>query len=423
MSMASYMPPHEAVKNDNLQSSFNLNSSNRDRTIASALVTEEYLAKFIRKRPLYRRIPSKPKAPESPFGCFPPEWKKKDCWNGNQSQRVGGSVTGKATFSTMKPPKIAASVRPYDNPVKNKRISQRPFSAKPKQTQTTTSLPDATSRPKSAPPLRLKIKKPITRKVFNKTTEIPKPTLETTDLNDLMTYMKRKGKFEPTPVKAMQASTNSVLNRKKLKTKAKPPAAGAYRRRAIKESLFRKYYDRGDLPIAMEHGAGGNKIKWAVKPENLDYHAYLPMFFDGIREIADPYRFLSIQGCLDLIEACPGKLLPCIPQVILPIKEALESREPDIICPVLKLIQLMLTADVRIGQALVPYYRQLLPVFNLLKNKNHNLGDEIDYNQRRRLCVGELISETLELMELTGGPDAFINIKYMIPTYQSTQIF
>ena len=27
--------------------------------------------------------------------------------------------------------------------------------------------------------------------------------------------------------------------------------------------------------------------------------------------------------------------------------------------------------------------------------------------------------ETLELLEKRGGPDAFINIKYMIPTFES----
>lgn len=27
----------------------------------------------------------------------------------------------------------------------------------------------------------------------------------------------------------------------------------------------------------------------------LDYHHYLPMFFDGIRETQEPYRFLAVQ--------------------------------------------------------------------------------------------------------------------------------
>jgi len=51
--------------------------------------------------------------------------------------------------------------------------------------------------------------------------------------------------------------------------------------------------------------------------------------------------------------------------------------------------------------------------------KNKSTGDKIDYGQRKKINVGELIQETLELFEQTGGEDAFINIKYMIPTYES----
>jgi hypothetical protein len=72
-----------------------------------------------------------------------------------------------------------------------------------------------------------------------------------------------------------------------------------------------------------------------------------------------------------------------------------------------------------IGEALVPYYRQILPVFNLFKNFNKNIGDEIDYSQQNRNVLGDLIEETLEMFEHHGGDDAFINIKYMIPTYES----
>lgn len=52
-------------------------------------------------------------------------------------------------------------------------------------------------------------------------------------------------------------------------------------------------------------------------------------------------------------------------------------------------------------------------------NISVNCGDKIDYTQRRKQNVGDLINETLELLERTGGEDAFINIKYMIPTYES----
>jgi len=48
-----------------------------------------------------------------------------------------------------------------------------------------------------------------------------------------------------------------------------------------------------------------------------------------------------------------------------------------------------------------------------------NLGDKIEYAQRKRENLGDLIKETLEVFERHGGEDAFINIKYMIPTYES----
>jgi hypothetical protein len=47
------------------------------------------------------------------------------------------------------------------------------------------------------------------------------------------------------------------------------------------------------------------------------------------------------------------------------------------------------------------------------------LGDGIYYAQQKRENIGDLIQETLEKFELTGGEDAFINIKYMVPTYES----
>mmetsp|Transcript_16294 Transcript_16294/g.41306 ORF Transcript_16294/g.41306 Transcript_16294/m.41306 type:complete len:80 (+) Transcript_16294:1252-1491(+) len=39
--------------------------------------------------------------------------------------------------------------------------------------------------------------------------------------------------------------------------------------------------------------------------------------------------------------------------------------------------------------------------------------------QRKGENLGDLIHETLQLMERNGGEDAYINIKYMIPTYES----
>lgn len=60
---------------------------------------------------------------------------------------------------------------------------------------------------------------------------------------------------------------------------------GAYSKRNIPLSEFRRYYDRGDLPIKVDHQGSVNRIIWKIAPEQLDYHHYLPIFFDGLRVI------------------------------------------------------------------------------------------------------------------------------------------
>jgi len=198
-----------------------------------------------------------------------------------------------------------------------------------------------------------------------------------------------------------------------------PPKAGAVARRPITQTEFRRFYDRGDLPIQIYHGAVGGKITWKVDIEKLDYHHYLPIFFDGLREKEDPYRFLAVQGVYDMLDKGGSKILPVVPQLIIPIKVALNTRDKEIISTVLKVLQALVLSGEMIGEALVPYYRQILPIFNIFKNNNLNLGDKMDYSQRKRLNLGDLIEETLEIFEIHGGEDAFINIKYMIPVYES----
>jgi hypothetical protein len=214
----------------------------------------------------------------------------------------------------------------------------------------------------------------------------------------------------------------ATLNPKKLNYSTPKQISGAGTKRSITATEFRRFYDRGDLPIKVDHQSSVSKAEWKISPEQLDYHHYLPIFFDGLREKLDPYRFLAIMGTNEMLEAGGTKILPVIPQLIIPIKTALNTRDPDIIQITLKVIQKLVTSAEMIGEAMVPYYRQLLPIFNLYKTKNSNIGDKIEYNQRKKVNLGELVQETLELLEQTGGEDAFINIKYMIPTYESCMI-
>jgi hypothetical protein len=228
------------------------------------------------------------------------------------------------------------------------------------------------------------------------------------------------------PKKSPLKTSPLLASRKKEAVKPKPPPipkAGAFKVRPAPPTEFRRFYERGDLPIAVEHRAGGNKIQWKVEIEKLDYKHYLPIFFDGLRENEEPYKFLSREGVFNMLEKGGAeKILPVIPQLIIPIKSAFNTRDPDIICHLLHVLQRLVVSGEMIGEALVPYYRQILPMFNLFKTKNLNIGDSIDYGQRKGQNIGDLVQETLELFETHGGQDAFINIKYMIPTYESCKI-
>eukprot|EP00913_Durusdinium_trenchii_P017871 g16793.t2 len=116
------------------------------------------------------------------------------------------------------------------------------------------------------------------------------------------------------------------------------------------------------------------------------------------------------------------QILPVVPQLIMPIKTALNTRDAEVINTTLKVLQALVLSGEMIGEALVPYYRQILPIFSIFKQCCPSTFDQIDYAQRKRNNIGELIDETLEIFEIHGGEDAFINIKYMIPTYESCML-
>ncbi|XP_039385557.1 parkin coregulated gene protein isoform X1 [Mauremys reevesii] len=149
-----------------------------------------------------------------------------------------------------------------------------------------------------------------------------------------------------------------------------PPVAGAFKERPTKPTAFRKFYERGDFPIALEHDTRGNKIAWKVEIEKLDYHHYLPLFFDGLCEMTFPYEFFARQGIHDMLEHGGNKILPVIPQLIIPIKNALNLRNRQVICITLKVLQHLVVSADMVGEALVPYYRQILPILNIFKNMN-----------------------------------------------------
>ncbi|XP_010188646.1 PREDICTED: parkin coregulated gene protein, partial [Mesitornis unicolor] len=149
-----------------------------------------------------------------------------------------------------------------------------------------------------------------------------------------------------------------------------PPLAGAFKERPAKPTTFRKFYDRGDLPIAIDHYSRGNRISWKVEIEKLDFDFNLPLFFNGLCEMAFPYEFFARQGIHDMLEHGGDNILPVIPRLIVPIRNALSLRNRQVLCTTLKVLQHLAVSADKVGQALVPYYRQILPVLNIFKNMN-----------------------------------------------------
>ncbi|GMI42213.1 hypothetical protein TrCOL_g4630 [Triparma columacea] len=419
------------------------------QAIAASLVVSDIVKKKYRNeepRPAHL----KPPLAESPFGQFPSSYHMRDTWSGNLTCRyrdrtpdrvrraakdpvsylnrnVPKRMTKSVSADVLRTTKSMADLMNTTAGEKKEGFAKKFEESEEKEIPVhlrsnfningSSIIHEAPPRPLTAAERRTVRKKEAHR------------TEKTQELRHVGRYMKKAGKFW-IPTSKLTNEDGSASKRpltappiravRAAKLRApKVPRAGAYKKRTIEATVFRKYYSRGDLPVKIDHCAGGNKVLWSSDVRKLDYHVYLPIFVDGLREVDDPYRFLAIQGVIDMIQAAPEKLLPVVPQLILPINNALGTKEPDIICSVLKILQQMLLQNPHIGQAFVPYFRSILPVFNLFRSNEKNLGDMFDYSQRRRLDLGELIRETLEMFEMYGGPDAFINIKYMCPTYES----
>lgn len=112
--------------------------------------------------------------------------------------------------------------------------------------------------------------------------------------------------------------------------------------RPPKKTMFRYRYKRGDFPIALETKG----ILWKTDIPKLDFHFYLPMFFEGLIETTHPYKMFARQAVHDMLTYGGNKIFPCIPQLIIPIKNAFNTRNREVICVTLKVLQhLLRTSD------------------------------------------------------------------------------
>lgn len=192
----------------------------------------------------------------------------------------------------------------------------------------------------------------------------------------------------------------------------------------VPQSFFPNRYLRGELPCTIEHGANGNFLSWACPLENLEFEYYLPIFFDGLQCKDYPVSFIARQGVEDMLfwarNKDSKKVKKCIKELIRPLRNALSIPDNDIILCALKSIQYLIKANCAID--LVPYLNSLMTPLAKYMDNEVNIGDQIDFSQRKNNCLGEQVRITLELIEEKGGPKALTAIKSAMPTYMSCYI-
>ncbi len=181
--------------------------------------------------------------------------------------------------------------------------------------------------------------------------------------------------------------------------------------------------DDGSLPVRMA-GADANgaaSVRWAVPIESVDVGAVLPLLVDGLRDDTDVGRFVAAQGACELADAaaCRGALLPHVPALVEPLRSALSTRQPHILCAALRLLARLVRIDA-VGLAFRPYFGKLLAQVAplLLRRATFPSGDGFDHATDRAISPDDLAAALLPLLEAHGGPGAGAEIRRTIPSYR-----
>ena len=209
------------------------------------------------------------------------------------------------------------------------------------------------------------------------------------------------------------------------------PKAGAFEEKKPPPTNFRVMYERGDMPLRVAGGVhafvrwhvdeaaparqvGGTPADKKVAPSfqaaggpeyeeakaaflaHLDYKVWLPLCFEGLREPKDPCRFLAVTAVKDLLDAASfDKLEPVVPLLVMPIRLALNTREPGTVRRAIKALEQLVKVPPdprtgrRVGELLTPYFRHFLPIFNLFKSKGSISSSGDDYSR----SLGEVRAE------------------------------
>ncbi|TMS40193.1 hypothetical protein L596_006602 [Steinernema carpocapsae] len=181
--------------------------------------------------------------------------------------------------------------------------------------------------------------------------------------------------------------------------------------------LFKSYYDNGILPIRISYRDKMDSV-WTEDPAAMSADQLAQMIKKiviGLPLVEQPYRMLAHNSFNYLLSMSVDAeiLLDVISDIVSAFRKGLEcpdnSKKEETIQLIIKFCKIPPCA-----YALVSYYRHLLPPLRKLKYGGFN-----GYLTPTSTKLDQAIDALLHTLEETGGPDAYINIKYILPAYQS----
>jgi hypothetical protein len=161
-------------------------------------------------------------------------------------------------------------------------------------------------------------------------------------------------------------------------------------------------------------------LRWRRNIYSEGFLDLLPLFFSGLCETAHPFRFLAVRGCEELLVAAKGRALQLLPQLVPPLRCALQSNDRTVVATGLLMLQCLVNTVPGAGPALVAHYPRLLPALRLYSRLPQSARDGHDYGQRVRGArnLATIVDETLQVLRRAGGPHAAAAISRILPTFQ-----
>ena len=200
--------------------------------------------------------------------------------------------------------------------------------------------------------------------------------------------------------------------------------ADRYKGLSIDVTEFAKQHKAKALPAEKDNGLT-QAIRWKTPgaPEaGVDVAAWLPVFIDGARETTEPLRMIAVQGAKAMMRLSSKRIVPLVPALVAPLRTGLNTFDPSTVAASLDLLRFLLLAHPRSAcEALLACdgFRRMLPVQNLMRKSRVKVrvGYDLKVVGGKQVVLGDLIAETLLLMEKQGGEKGTTLIKSYIPTY------